>query len=74
MSDYHDETGEYSGWTIAMFSGMPTEAMYGQPPFNVFDKLSIVFRGGFDYYTAGMMFSYLIGFYIFMVCLGCSAC
>ncbi len=73
VSDYHDETGEYSGWTNAMFSGMPTEAMYGQPPFNVFDKLSIVFRGGFDYYTAGMMFSYLIGFYIFMVCMGCSA-
>ena len=73
VSDYHDETGEYSGWTNAMFSGMPTEAMYGQPPFNVFDKLSIVFRGGFDYYTAGMMFSYLSGFYIFMVCMGCSA-
>lgn len=71
--EFHKETGEYSGWTNAMFSGMPTESLYSQAPFNVFDKISIVFRGGFDYHTAGMMFSYLIGFYIFMVCIGCSA-
>ena len=73
VRQYHDETGEYSGWTNAMFSGMPTETLFGQPPFNIFNELSVVFRGGFDYLTAGMMFSYLIGFYIFMVCIGCSA-
>lgn len=73
VQKFHKETAEYSGWTNAMFSGMPTETLYGQPPFNVFNKLSGVFQGGFDYHTAGMMFSYLIGFYIFMVCIGCSA-
>ena len=71
--DFHNETGEYSGWTNSIFSGMPTESMYAQYPFNIFVNLSAVLRGGFDYYTAGMMFSYLIGFYIFMVCMGCSA-
>lgn len=73
VQEFHKETGEYSGWTNAMFSGMPTETLYGQPSFNVFNSLSVVFRGGFDYHTAGMMFSYLIGFYIFMVCIGCRA-
>lgn len=73
VRDFHDKTGEYSGWTNAMFSGMPTESMYVQQPFNIFDKISRAFTGGFDYHTAGMMFSYLIGFYIFMLCIGCSA-
>lgn len=73
VREFHNETGEYSGWTNAMFSGMPTEAMYVQKPFNIFDKISIVLRGGFNHLTAGIMFSYLIGFYIFMMCMGCSA-
>ena len=73
VQEFQKETGEYSGWTNAMFSGMPTESLFGQAPFNVFNKMSVVFRGGFDPLTAGMMFSYLIGFYIFMLCMGCSA-
>ena len=73
VREYHEETGEYSGWTNAMFSGMPTESLYVKKPFNIFDKISVILRGGFDYLTAGMMFSYLIGFYIFMICIGCNA-
>lgn len=73
LVDYEKETGIASGWTNAMFSGMPTEAMYTKKPFNIFDTFSVVLRGGFDYHTAGMMFSYLIGFYIFMLCMGSSA-
>lgn len=73
VQEFHKETGEYSGWTNSMFSGMPTESLYVQHPFNVFYKMSNIFRGGLDAGTAGIMFSYLIGFYIFMVCIGCSA-
>lgn len=73
LVDYENETGITSGWTNSMFSGMPTEALYVKKPFNIFDTFSVVLRGGFDYHTAGMMFSYLIGFYIFMLCMGSSA-
>ena len=73
LEDYKNETGITSGWTNSMFSGMPTEALYVKKPFNIFDTFSKVLRGGFDYLTAGMMFSYLIGFYIFMLCMGSSA-
>lgn len=73
LDDYKNETGITSGWTNSMFSGMPTEALYVKKPFNIFDTFSVVLRGGFDYHTAGIVFSYLIGFYIFMLCMGSSA-
>ena len=71
--DYQFETGECSGWTNNIFSGMPMESVYGAKPFNIFNDFSIVLRGGLDYLSAGILFSYLIGFYIFMVCLGSNA-
>jgi len=67
---YREATGEYSEWTNAMFSGMPTTTLWGIPYFNVFQKLSFIFRGGLPLFHAGMMFVYLIGFYIFMLCIG----
>ena len=73
VNDYHEKTGEYSGWMNSMFSGMPTETLYGDPGFNVFHKLSYVFRGFLDYNHAGILFTYLICFYIFMICMGASS-
>lgn len=70
--DFQKESGEYSGWMNSMFSGMPTETLYGDPGFNIFHKLTYFFRGGLDLHHAGILFSYLIGFYIFMLCIGAS--
>ena len=70
--DFQKETGEYSGWMNSMFSGMPTETLYGDPGFNIFHQLTYFLRGGLDYNHAGVLFSYLIGFYIFMLCIGAS--
>lgn len=70
VKDYQKETGEYSGWMNSMFSGMPTETLYGQPAFNVFGHINKILRGGFAYLNAGIFFTYLIGFYIFMLCIG----
>lgn len=72
VTDFQKETGEYSGWMNSMFSGMPTETLYGDPGFNIFHKLTYFLRGGLDYNHAGVLFSYLIGFYIFMLCIGAS--
>lgn len=70
VKDYQKETGEYSGWMNSMFSGMPTETLYGKPGFNIFGALNQVLRGGFPTENAGIFFTYLIGFYIFMLCIG----
>lgn len=70
VRDYQKESGEYSGWMNSMFSGMPTETLYGQPPFNIFGNINKILRGGFGYHNAGIFFTYLIGFYIFMLCIG----
>lgn len=70
VKDYQKETGEYSGWMNSMFSGMPTETLYGKPPFNVLNYAKQILRGGFDYFNGGIFFTYLIGFYIFMLCIG----
>ena len=70
VRDYQKESGEYSGWMNSMFSGMPTETLYGQPAFNIFGTINKILRGGFEYHNAGIFFTYLIGFYIFMLCVG----
>ncbi|MFA7401802.1 MAG: hypothetical protein WCZ21_04655, partial [Bacteroidales bacterium] len=73
VKDYQEKTGEYSGWTNAMFSGMPTITIYGEPTFNIFGYCSNVLRGGLPLFHAGMLFAYLLGFYIFMLCIGANA-
>ena len=62
VKDYQEESGEYSGWTNAMFSGMPTETLYGQPAFNIYGKINSILTGGFPYFSAGIFFTYLITF------------
>ncbi|HNY63362.1 MAG TPA: YfhO family protein [Bacteroidales bacterium] len=70
--DFYKETGIKSGWTNSMFSGMPTETMYGDPGFNFFLEMMALFRGGLPYNDSGILFTYLICFYIFMLLMGAS--
>jgi len=62
-SDYSDKTGEIALWTNAMFGGMPTYLIIGVARNNLFIKLhQILTLDGAK--PAGMVFLYLLGFYI----------
>ncbi len=68
--DYQKESGEYSGWLNSMFCGMPTETLYGKSAFNVFEWMNKVSRVGLPAHSACMLFVYMLGFYVFMLCMG----
>ena len=72
LIDYQKESGEYSEWNAAMFSGMPSTTLYAEPSFNIFGKIKTFLRLGMPSLTAGILLAYLIGFYIFMLCIGAS--
>lgn len=71
-TDFHEETGEFSGWTNGMFGGMPTTTIQGFPAFNVFDRADRIGALGFDYYSAGIIMLCLLAAYLSFLCLGCS--
>ena len=70
--EYHERTGEYVDWSIAMFGGMPYNMCFTQTSKSVFSKLSPAIRIGLPNNTSALLFLYLIGFYIFMLCVGSS--
>lgn len=74
--DLRAEDGIGSEWSNGMFCGMPTTTVSGQScgfDLNIFAKIANFMRLGLPDHTAGILFLYLIGFYIFMVCMGADA-
>lgn len=71
QKDFLKETGEYTHWNSAMFSGMPTYQITNKPQDSVFRAKSIFNLEwlGWDE-NIGVIFMYLIGFYICLVALG----
>lgn len=69
---YHAQTGEYPHWSNAMFSGMPYNVTSGNTTKNIFRPLSGWVKVGLNGNTTGMLWLLLIGFYIFMLSVGCS--
>ncbi|MDR0348686.1 MAG: hypothetical protein LBH90_04225 [Tannerella sp.] len=70
LVDYYLQTGEYAFWSNRMFSGMPANYTFMPPMVNVFGYFSMILR----YIMRGnltLMFLYLLGFYVFMISLGC---
>ncbi|MDR2119547.1 MAG: hypothetical protein LBP64_01550 [Tannerella sp.] len=70
LADYHQQTGEYAFWSNRMFSGMPANYTFSPPIENIFSSISGIFwkiAPGNSVYV----FLYLIGFYIFMISIGC---
>ena len=72
---YHEATGEYALWNSAMFGGMPVYQIGGNAPMqSVFAplrgvvNLEIVDWGR----SVGVLFLYLIGFYVALLLLGCN--
>ena len=73
--DYHEQTGEYAHWNSAMFSGMPVYQVGGNAPMKtVFAPIrSVVDLEFLDLErNAGVLFLYLLGFYLALLVLGCN--
>ncbi len=70
-ADYHEKTGEIALWTDAMFGGMPTYLITGVAQSNLIAKIHniLVLNGS---RPAGMIFLYLLGFYIALLAFGVS--
>ena len=69
---YHEQTGDYAHWSNAMFGGMPHNFTYSEPSKSIFTQIHALVRLGLPYNTLAPLFLYLLGFYIFMLCVGCS--
>jgi hypothetical protein len=74
QKDYHEATGEYATWCPSMFSGMPGYQITNSPQHSVFTPvkniLSLQIFGRQN--DMGVLFLYLLGFYIALVALGIS--
>ena len=70
--EYHEQTGEWSHWSNAMFGGMPYNATSGVETKSLFRLIAQWMKCGFNGLTSGVLWLLLIGFYIFMLAVGCS--
>lgn len=74
QKDYHKATGEYSTWCPSMFSGMPGYQITNSPQHSIYTPvkniLSLQIFGRQN--DMGVMFLYLLGFYIALIALGAS--
>ena len=70
--DYHQATGEYSTWCPSMFSGMPGYQITNSPQHSIYtpvkNVLTLQIFGRQN--DMGVLFLYLLGFYIALVALG----
>ena len=65
----YEKTGEYSHWSNMLFGGMPNMGSKGYNIYNkVFPHLAMC---GLPALSAGILFFYMLGFYILMCVLGC---
>lgn len=72
QKDYHNATGEYTTWCPSMFGGMPGYQITNSPQHSLFTPvkniLTLQFLGRQN--DVGVLFLYLLGFYIALVALG----
>ena len=74
QKDYHQATGDYSTWAPNMFSGMPGYQITNSPQHSIFAPLrNLTSLSTFGWGNhIGVLFLYLVGFYLAMVALGAS--
>ena len=68
--EYHEKTGDYAYWSNSMFSGMPVNYTYMPPTNNIFKTIGqvLILNNGLNF---GLVFLYMLGFYIFLIAIGC---
>ncbi len=69
--EYHNKSGEYAHWSNAMFSGMPANYTYMPKSTNIFKSIGKVLSLDTPN-SVGLLFLYMLGFYLLLVALGCS--
>lgn len=72
LKEYHKQTGDYAFWSNAMFGGMPANYGFMPPTHNIFDNFARIMMFNLPPLHVGVVFLYLIGFYIFLLALGAS--
>lgn len=70
--EYHENTGEWSHWSNAMFGGMPYNVTSGVATNSVFRIIANTLKVFFVGNSSAVLWLMLIGFYIFMLAAGCS--
>lgn len=72
--DFYEKTGEYTTWTSSMFSGMPSYQVTSPPSKSIFVGGQRVL--GLNWLSldgsVGILFAYLLGFYVALLALGLS--
>jgi len=71
LKDYHEETGDYAFWSNAMFGGMPANYAFMPVTVNIFRYISNIAGLYLPFTHMKIVFLYLLGFYIFLISLGC---
>ena len=71
LKDYHEQTGDYAFWSNSMFSGMPANYTFMPTTFNIFNYVGKLFSFNLPLLHIGVLFIYLLGFYIFLISIGC---
>lgn len=75
QQDFYHNTGTPTAWNSSMFSGMPSyQITTTTPTSNVFNKFkNSIFLIHIDYgANIGIVFMYLLGFYVCLIVLGCN--
>jgi len=72
LRQYHEKTGEYAFWSNAMFGGMPANYAYMPKTNNIFDHFTKIIMLNLPPLHVGVVFLYLLGFYIFLISIGCN--
>ena len=67
LSLYEQQTGQKAQWTDSMFGGMPAYQIKADSSANIFHSLSHWIRFGLPFTTAGILFLYMVGFYILIL-------
>ncbi|MDR1226717.1 MAG: hypothetical protein LBK47_07455 [Prevotellaceae bacterium] len=71
LKDYHEQTGQYAFWSNTMFSGMPANYAFMPPTVNIFRYIGQIISFNLPSHMK-LVFLYFIGFYIFLLSIGCN--
>ena len=69
ITQYEEQSGEYSSWTNSMFGGMPAYQIKSPESFNIHLTLQRWLHIGLPYSTMAIFFVYLLGFYLLLTSL-----
>ncbi len=69
ITQFEQQTGEYSAWTNSMFGGMPSYQIKAPESFNIHLMLQRFLHLFLPYSTMAIFFVYLLGFYLLLTSL-----